>query len=166
MTMPTMSDLIVDFPARSIVSKKKSVQFSSMSTMIIVDRIDKKDTSNMWYTSTDYKAMRAANKQSVQDALKTAHTMRSLSSIVESQDATEDELETCTMLVGIESMLTLTAIKKTRASRAHLMASVLQEQERQGRSGVCDADRLAFVAQHCSRSAARRAHSIGKLHSL
>ena len=121
----------------------------------------------MWYSSSDYKAMRAANKQAVLavlDARKTVNTMRS--SIAKPQDATKDELETCCMLVGIENMLTLTTIKKTRARRVQRSALVLQEQEGQVRSGVSDPDRLAFVAQHFSRSAVTRAHAIGMLHSM
>ena len=120
----------------------------------------------MWYSSSDYKAMRAANKQAICEARTKVHTLTSLSSIVTSQDATEDELDACCMLVGIESMLTLTAIKKSRAYRAHRIARVLHEQERQDRSGVSDPERLAFVAEYCSRSAVRRAHTIGMLHSL
>ena len=104
----------------------------------------------------------------VLDARKTVNIMRS--SIAKPQDATKDatkdELETCCMLVGIENMLTLTAIKKTRARRVQRSALVLQEHEGQVRSGVSDPDRLALVAQHFSRSAVTRAHAIGMLHSM
>ena len=93
--------------------------------------------------------------------------MRSLSNIAKPQETTEDELETCCMLVGIENMLTLTAIKKTIARRVQGKALVLQEQDRQVRAGVSDPNRLALVAQHCSRSAVIRAHTIGMLlHSM
>ena len=52
-----------------------------------------------WYSSSDYKAMRVANKQAVLGARKTVNTMRS--SIAKPQDANKDEMETCCMLVGV-----------------------------------------------------------------
>ena len=50
------------------------------------------------------------------------------------------------MLVGVESQLAVTAIKKTRAQRAHRMASVLQEQKKQARERIHDPSRLGFVS--------------------
>ena len=61
------NQLIVDFPEHRSVSKqtKKRVQFSSVSSMTIVERIDETYSSAIWYSSKDYKEMRMDTKREI-----------------------------------------------------------------------------------------------------
>eukprot|EP01083_Nonionella_stella_P230540 814790_1 len=150
-----MSDLIVDFynRRRSVSEGKKAVQFSKMSSMKFVEKIDERDANLVWYSQQDYRSFRLEHKQAV-----IAVHQLSLSSQAPNQFSVDE-------LTGIENLLAPKMIKKTRASRAQCMNAVLGEQERQVRSGFYDQDRLAMVSQESSNGASRRAKTIGFVQS-
>jgi len=144
-----MTDLIVDFPARRS-APKKTVHFCNTSEMRIVKRIDaaRTDASAIWYTGNEYKAMRAANE----DAVRLAR--RAL--------ASKTNMDTVN-LNGIEKFLTRDIIEWTKESRFRCINAVLDEQDLQDSAGMYDADRFASVARHHSKSAAKKAITIGQL---
>ena len=109
--------------------------------------------------------MREETKRSVHRARKALDEQLSSSSASELHGAHAVRDVSDVVLTGIENILTPNMIKRTKACRAKYIAAVLVEQEAQARAGVFDADRLACVANHFSRSATRRAHTIGKLQS-
>ena len=154
--LATPQGLIVDFPKRRCVATnkktKKSVQFSATSQMVVVDRIDDTEASSVWYSHQEYKAIREANKQAV---INLHQNYESLSS---RQDLLDE-------LTGIENLVSLKTIKKIQGARISCINAVLEESQKQKTSGDINPDRLASVSEHYSKSASKRAQSIGKLHS-
>ena len=157
-----MTDLIVDFPTRRSAPKKtKAVNFCNTAEMRIIEPIDAAttDTSAIWYTSREYKAMRDANDDAVRLARKALISMKNTT-----PDSVFDKMDTVT-LNGIERFLTRDIIKRTKECRIQYVNAILDEQDLQDSAGIYDADRFALVARHHSKSAAKRARAIGLLHA-
>ena len=132
-----MSDLIVDFPNyHHVVPRSKAVQFSIMTQIhFIANPIDDSDVCHRWYSSKDYKEMRAANKQVVRQVHKRYGTMSSSSC---PSDPSGNDEQGDTYLNGIENILSPSVIKKTKVRRLQCTNAVLAEQERQYHAGVND----------------------------
>ena len=163
-----MTDLIQDFSNHTSrlhspsSYKKKRVQFSKTSSLKLVTRIDEmSDTSKIWYSSNDYKAMRAETKRAVQDA------NDALSALSSSDQDLADKVGNMNdiVLAGIEGIITPRIVKRSRICRAKYMNAVLNEQDEQYSAGFYDADRLARAARGCSKSSVKRAQSIALLQS-
>mmetsp|Transcript_33258 Transcript_33258/g.59894 ORF Transcript_33258/g.59894 Transcript_33258/m.59894 type:complete len:163 (+) Transcript_33258:123-611(+) len=161
-----MTDLIVDFPqqrrsnsfAGSNKIVRKTVHFSPMNELRSFERNDNMNTGNIWYSDNEYKAMRIANIQAVQDVRRI--DLSPSSNLVDGAEALEDCVTT-----GIENLLTSSITKKSKARRAQCSNAVLDEQERQDSSGEYDSIKLACVSNHYSKWSTRRARAIGMLQS-
>ena len=160
-----MTDLIVDFPqqrrnnsfAGSNKRVRKTVHFSPMNELRSFERNDNMNTCNIWYSNKEYKAMRIASIQAIQDVRRIDFSPSS--NLVDGAEALEDCVTT-----GIENRLTPGTTKKSKARRAQCLNAVLDEQERQD-SGEYDPIKLACVSKHYSKWSTRRARAIGMLQS-
>jgi len=164
-------NLVVDFPSRCAVSKKKAkvkkcnaaVSFSTSSQLHIVERID--GASEIWYSVQDYKAMNIAAKHA---ALMVNKQYRRSSSSRQHGRVAADASSSLSMddrLTGIEHLISPSAIRAIKHRRAECSKAVLREQQRQVETGIYDPDSLAFASHGHSKHASKRARAIGLLQS-
>lgn len=166
-----MDNLVVDFPGRCAVSKKKAkvrnaaVSFSTSSQLHIIERIN--DKSEIWYSVQDYKAMNIAAKHAA--LMMNKQYRRSSSSRqhgrVVADASSSSSLGMDDRLTGIEHLISPSVIRAIKHRRAECSKAVLREQQRQVESGIYDPDSVAFASHSHSKHAAKRARAIGLLQS-
>ena len=159
--------LIVDFPStrrfheasspkRLPEMSKTRLRFSTSSRLHIYERQEVKD-SEIWYSDQDVKLMKVANRLAARDASAKLFSRSS-------QDAhknTDPPTSTgCITVTGLERLLTSKSLKKSYATRRAVRAVVLEEQERQYRSGEEDQIKIRSVAARYSEWSTKRAHTI------
>ena len=150
-----MSNLIINFPSRSVPQEKKRVRFSPTSRLTFVERVDETtDTSSIFYSAKEYRAMRMETKKAA------IHAQKALSS--GSEQVHVHEMDNVN-LTGIEHCSRY--VKGTKAYIVKHIDAVLSVQKRQASAGAYDTDRLSCVLRRHSKSAARRAHAIGMIRS-
>lgn len=172
-----MTDLIVDFPSRRSFSKdtitcnkrsrRKAVHFSPMAHICLIEPTE--DESSSWYSSKEMKSFRVQNVKNVQEVNRhvlaiTSGTFGSDSASSMPQVESQHLMNDCS-LVGIENLLTPKIIKKKLKMRRRCVEAVLNEEERQFRTGECDMDRLAAVSAQYSKWSVQRAEQIATLHA-
>ena len=177
-----MTHLIVDFPSsrrRSIMrssnkpknneSKKSSgVSFAKSMHVKFFQAPDDVDESEIWYTSEEYKDMKESNRQVIIRVHRKLRTS-SLSTDDDGIDYKATTLLEAECLTGIEHLLSVKIIEKTRANRVECSNSVLQVQDRLWYHNVGSMeesddpiDALARVSKHYSRWSTKRARIIGQ----
>ncbi len=136
------AELIVVFPLNP--KRNHVVKFAKTSELYIVDRHE--DKNELWYTNTEYKAMKRNIKRDVLQA--------------RASDWTSKEDRGC--WIGIAHLLTPTCGLEMEACRRRCVRAVLKEQARQDQYFRSENIALASLAE--TRKAASRARMLGSLH--
>ncbi len=179
-----MADLIVNFPNRgrrgsnspaiwaccgSISTERKSVRFSHMVTVQSFDRCDAARTNQMWYSESDFEALRIANRRNSRDV---HERFRSRSISCRSNGVPIDtdcvDVEECLKngtLTGLERFLSEKIIKKTISSREGCYNAVLGEQNRQNLSGEYNPGRIRRASRRHTEWTRKRAYAVGLLNA-
>ena len=144
-------------PKNNKSKKASGVCFAKSMHVQFFQVPDDVDDSEIWYTSEEYDDMKETNRQAVVRVHRKLRTPSSTTLL-------EDEC-----LTGIEHLLSVKIIKKTRANRVECSNSVLQEQDRLWYHNVGSmeesddpVDALARVSKHYSRWSTKRAQIIGQ----
>ena len=161
-------------------SKKASgVSFAKTIHIQFFQVPDDVDEREIWYSSEEYKDMKEKNRQAVMRVHRKLRTQSPSSStdddgISQSKSSNPTTLtlleDEC--LTGIEHLLSVKIIKKTRANKVECSNAVLQEQERLYYHNVSmeeesddPVDALACVSKHYSRWSTKRAQIIGQFNA-
>mmetsp|Transcript_38115 Transcript_38115/g.80237 ORF Transcript_38115/g.80237 Transcript_38115/m.80237 type:complete len:164 (-) Transcript_38115:43-534(-) len=163
-----MSDLIVDFPSQRqdnvpLRERVKAVNFATTNELRFFERNNEVDMCNAWYSDEDYKSMRIENKYAI---LELHMKYKKLSSASMNQGDVAAEALCDDRVTGIEKFLTSNLINESKTMKVHCRNGVLDQQERQNKSGEYDPIRIACMSQIYSEWSVRRAYTIGMLHSL
>ena len=138
--------LIIDFPStrrfheaslptRLPEMSKKRLRFSTSSRLHIYEHQEVKD-SEIWYSDQDVKLMKVANRLAARDASAKLFSRSSQDAHKNSDPPTSTA--GCITVTGLERLLTSKSLEKSYATRRAVWAVVLEEQERQYRSGEED----------------------------
>ena len=147
---PDMSStLIVDFPRE----RNRLVRFSTTSDLWVYERDDGKDTSMTWYSGSEYDRMKLQLKCSILNKYGRNHGSSSGDRFIGfllDNDQQEDESDDVG-LVGPN------VVRWVHAHKMNHIRAVLEEQERQDRSGESNSFKIAFVSQLFSQWSTIRA---------
>mmetsp|Transcript_31079 Transcript_31079/g.75116 ORF Transcript_31079/g.75116 Transcript_31079/m.75116 type:complete len:188 (+) Transcript_31079:304-867(+) len=141
---------------------ERSVQFSPKASATV--RAYERDSSDMFYSSSDLKEMRAERKRTVR-------VLHARYAVLQRRDSEDNEpcnsnvgeaaaFEGC-VLTGIENHLTPDVLARSIKRRIGCVRAVLEEQARQVEAGERDLEGIARASQGRSRSGVRRARTIG-----
>jgi len=136
------------------------VSFAAMSEAVYFQRYDESEHDAVWYRGDEYRNIRLDTKRAVERAHRLQRSSRAAGA--GSAAVAEDLVARCE-LTGIENLLSVNIINKTRKTRAQCLEAVLEEQARQRRRGVCDPERLAAAARDHTQWSGKRAHTIALL---
>lgn len=156
--------IIKGFPSQRqnarVTNASPRVRFSPMSQAIIYCEVQNK--TDLFYSKKDYQHMNNSRKLSVMAAHKKLH---SLSSSCSSNDPNSSLMNPDDYyLTGLENLINHDLTKRLISSKKRCWRVVLEEQERQVRTGVHDPIKLAAASRRHTLWAAERAHNIGLVH--
>ena len=156
-------------PKNNESKKATGVSFAKSMHIQFFQAPDDVDESEIWYTSEEYKDMKESNRQAVVRVHRKLRTPSLSTDDDGSQSSKATTLLEDECLTGIEHLLSVKIIEKTRANRVECSNSVLQVQDRLWYHNVGSMeesddpiDALARVSKHYSRWSTKRARIIGQ----
>ena len=154
-----MSALIVDFPRE----RNRKVHFSSMSDLWVYERDDGKDKSKIWYSEEEYVRMKLDFKRSILNKYETNISSDGQGQVDATGSARRHEGLNINGQEVDESddidLLGPNVVRWVHAHKANHTRAVLEEQERQDRSGESNPSKIASVSQRYSQWSTIRAQS-------
>lgn len=195
-----MTDLIVEFPqfqrrkSSSDEQAARGVRFCPTVDIRFIERHDRRNASEMFYSEKEYAAMEVANKRAARKANRKLASMSrrgsdSSSSTLDSSSASSLDSSTASSLdsstassldyscrhasspaddidmAGLENLLSSKICAKISLSKQLCWRAVFLEQAMQDELGEHDPHRLARVYANYSKWSAKRAYAIGILQS-
>lgn len=145
-----------DPSGRSDAEAEKAVEFAEISHLLVIERPDKQESAEYWYSSQEYEEMRAAAKCAVRRARQTLLWLPSSGDL----HATLNDVDQMgdAILTGIEHLLTPKTTMAIKKRRSRCVGAVLLQQSR---TGAHDAVGIATAANRHSRQAALNARING-----